>query len=733
MYGPKIIYVKITFIILLCILFCHIVSAQNTFKAIIRNDKTKEILKGATAVIPDLKIVATADSNGVISINNIPAGKFLIEVSYIGFNRQEKVYAFPSKNPDQIIEIELEPSIGELAEVTIQTTRTNQNLRDIPTRIEALPLEELDEKSAMRPGDIKMLLGEVTGIHVQQTSAVSGTANFRIQGLDSRYTQLLQDGMPLYQGFSGGLSLLQISPLNLKQVEFIKGSASTLYGGGAIAGLVNLISKTPTKAPELTFLLNGTSAKGADISAYYAQKWKHVGTTLFSSYNYNGTYDPSSSDFTAIPLTKRFTINPKVFLYMNNKNSAWFGVNTTFENRYGGDMRVIEGRADSVHQYFERNKTYRFSTQLSFTHKINEESSINFKNSIGYFDRQFDEPGVNFNGKQLSSFSEINYLKNGEHAAWVAGANLITDNFTAEPPHNNLSYNLTTVGVFIQNTYKATDWFSLENGLRLDYNMPAPSNKTNGLFILPRVNALFKLDNHFTSRIGGGLGYKMPTLFNDQSEQAGFQNIQPLNISNTKAEQSYGINGDLNYRSAIGDEAFININQLFFYTIVDHPLLLQGNTLINAPGQISTQGAETNIKLVMDQLVFYFGYTYTDTKQRFNGQTTTQPLTPKNRISFDATYEIENNFRFGAECFYTSPQILSDGTTGKGYVTFGLLVQKMWKHLDVFVNAENITDRRQTRWENIYTGSITNPIFKDIYAPLDGLVINAGVRIKLLN
>jgi iron complex outermembrane receptor protein len=243
---------------------------------------------------------------------------------------------------------------------------------------------------------------------------------------------------------------------------------------------------------------------------------------------------------------------------------------------------------------------------------------------------------------------------------------------------------------------------------------------------------LFKLDKHFTSRIGGGLGYKMPTLFNDQSEQQGYQNIQPINMASIKAEQSYGVNGDVNYRSALSDEAFININQLFFYTYVDQPLILQNNTFMNAPGHISTQGAETNIKLVMDELVFYLGYTYTNTKQHFNGQTTPQSLTPQKRISFDVTYEIENSFRFGAESFYTSPQLLSDGSTGKGYITFGLLVQKMWKHLDVFVNAENVTDRRQTRWGNIYTGSITSPNFRDIYAPLDGVVVNAGIRIKLL-
>jgi len=714
-------------------LLSHWIIAQNTFRAKVVNDQTKAILKSATATIPDLKISAVADTSGLIIIPNIPNGKFKIEITYVGFDKSEKVYNFPQTNPDQIIEVNLGPSTGELAEVTVQTTRTNQNLRDIPTRIEALPLEELDEKSTMRPGDIKMLLGETTGIHVQQTSAVSGTASFRIQGLDSRYTQLLQDGMPLYAGFSGNLSLLQISPLDLRQVEFIKGSASTLYGGGAIAGLVNLISKVPEKEPELTLLLNGTSAKGTDASIYYSQKWKYIGTTIFGSYNYNGAYDPSGNGLSAIPQTNRFTLNPKMFLYMDDHNSGWFGVNTTYENRLGGDMQAIAGKMDSSHQYFERNKTFRFSTQLSYTHKINEESKINFKNTIGYFDRQLGEPGFNFKGKQLSSFSELNYVRNGEKASWVAGANLVTDHFSADPPQNSFNYNLTTVGAFVQNTYKATNWFSLETGLRLDDNSPSPNKPLNGLFFLPRINALFKLTDHLSSRIGGGLGYKMPTLFNDQSEQDGYQHIQPLNTGNTQAEQSYGLNGDLNYRSALGDEAVININQLFFSTRVNSPLILQNNTFINAPGHLLSRGSETNIKLVMDELVFYLGYTYTDTKQYFNGLAATQPLTPKNQFSFDSTYEIEGSFRFGAESFYTGPQLLSDGTTGKGYVTFGLLVQKMWKHLDIYVNAENLTDQRQTKWGSIYTGSITNPNFKDIYAPLDGVVVNAGIRIKLLN
>ena len=401
-----------------------------------------------------------------------------------------------------------------------------------------------------------------------------------------------------------------------------------------------------------------------------------------------------------------------------------------YENRFGGDMKVIAGQGDNTHQYFEKNESYRYSTQLSFTHKINEESKLNFKNTVGYFNRKLSEPSNVFSGNQLTSFSEINYVTHGEKADWVAGANLVTDNFSTSIPLDKYNYSLTTFGLFAQNTFKVSKVFSLESGLRGDYNTPAPNSKANGLFVLPRINGLFKINPHWTSRIGGGLGYKMPTLFNDQSEESGYNNITPLVITNTKAEQSVGGNADLNYRGHWG-ETIVNVNELLFYTVVNDPLLLQKKTFSNANGHLTTQGAETNIKLSMDELNIYLGYTYTDTRQYFGGITYTQPLTAKDRVSLDITYEIEDHFRAGVEAFYTGSQLLENGTMGKSFVTYGMLVQKMWKNFDVFINAENLTDRRQTRWDNIYSGTVTNPVFKDIYTPLEGAVINLGVKIKL--
>ena len=716
-------------ILIICLLTAQKVFAQNSFKAIIKSEQTKEPLQGATAYIDKIKLRSISNNEGAITFTNIPNGDFEIEFSYVGFAPTKKQFIFPLKNQMKIIEIELEPNASQLGEVIVSTTRSSRSIKNLPTRVEVITADELDEKGTMKPGDIKMLLNESTGIATQQTSGVSGTANIRIQGLDGRYTQILKDGMPLYSGFSGGLSIMQIAPLDLKQVEFIKGSASTLYGGGAIAGLVNLISKTPKEQRELTFLLNGTSAKGFDASSFYSQRFKEIGTTVFASYNFNAPYDPSNIGLTAIPKTNRFTINPKIFFYPNEKLKGYFGINTTYENRYGGDFKVLEGKADNTHRYFEKNISLRTSTQFSIEHKINDERKIQFKNSIGFFDRKLLQPNTNFHGQQVSSFTELNYSHNKEKSEWVTGLNIWRDNFKSLNT-SNLNYHLATIGAFAQNIYKTNEWFSLESGLRIDYNAPATNNKLKGLFILPRVNALFKINEHFTSRIGGGLGYKMPSPFTEEAEEKGYQNILPIDIISTKAEQSYGGNADVNFTTTL-NEISLSINQLFFYTYLSNPLVLQSNNFVTANGYIDTKGTETNLKMGYEEFKLYVGYTFTDTKQHFNGQNIWQSLTAKHRLNATLTYEKENNFRTGIEALYVSEQKLSDGTIGKGYVLYGFLFEKIWKHINVYINAENFTDCRQTRWDIIYTGTITNPVFKDIYAPTDGIVINSGIKIKL--
>ncbi|MEG0917363.1 MAG: TonB-dependent receptor [Myroides sp.] len=707
------------------------VYAQNTFKAVIKDSEKKEPLVGVTAQITGTTIAITSDEKGQIILTGIPNGLQKIQFSYMGFSQRTDSFNFPLEDTAPI-EILLSEQSEDLEEIVISSTRSTRTIQNIPTRIEFIGSEELDEKGNMKPGDIRMLLAESTGIHVQTTSPTSANASIRIQGLDGRYTQILKDGFPIYSGASSGLGLLQIPPLDLKQVEVIKGSTSTLYGGGAIAGLVNLISKTPTEERDLRFHLNATSGRGLDINGFYGQKFKKIGTTIFASHNRNGAYEPAQIGLSAIPKFERFVLNPKLFVYFNDKTKMNFGINTTIENRLGGDMLYIKGRGDNTHQYFEENKTQRYSTQFVFDHTVNENSFVQIKNSVSYFNRITAIPNYEFEGAQTATFTEASYTRSKEKSEWVTGVNVWTDNFkekqiTAFPLRD---YNQITFGAFVQNSFKATDWLQLETGLRTDYVIDY------GAVFLPRVSALFQIANGLTSRIGGGLGYKTPTIFTEESERLQYQNVMPINDKTNKLEKSYGGNADINYRTNISDEWTFSINQLFFYTYLDNPLLLENPSVnlyqfVSSPGYINTKGTETNIKIGYDDFKLFLGYTYTDAQLHQNGTTTESPLTPKHRVNSVLMYEIEDKWKIGLEAYYFSSQKLNDGTTGKNYWTCGFMAEKIWERFSLYINFENFLDTRQTRFDNIYTGTITNPVFKDIYAPLDGFVINGGIKFRL--
>lgn len=548
-------------------LLAQSICAQNIFKAIVKDGDTKEILVGVNAVLNKTANGASSDENGIITISNIPDGKQHITFSYLGYESETKSYTFPLSSSAPV-EIFLEQDDEMLEEVTISSTRGTRTIQNIPTRVEFISSEELGEKGSMKPGDIRMLLNESTGIITQQTSATSGNASIRIQGLDGRYTQILKDGFPVFAGAASGLGLLQTPPLDLKQVEIIKGSTSTLYGGGAIAGLINLISKTPEEKRDLGLHLNGTSGKGLDVSAFYGQRFKKVGTTIFASYNRNWAYDPSNTGFTAIPQFDRYVFNPKLFLYFSENTQMSVGLNAMFEDRLGGDIEYIKGNGNDTHSYFEKNKTQRHSTQLTFEHKFGEKDRIDFKNSVTYFNRNIGVPTYTFEGIQVSTFSELTYTRTNQKTEWVAGLNLWTDKFDEKKltDFQLRDYNQTTMGAFVQNNWEATKWLNLETGLRADY-IP-----DYGAAILPRVSAHFKITDKFSSRLGGGFGYKSPTIFTEDSERLQYQNVLPIDKDNNKLERSYGLNLDFNYVTSIFDgNVTFSINQLFFYTYLDNP------------------------------------------------------------------------------------------------------------------------------------------------------------------
>lgn len=707
------------------------VSGQNSFRAVIRDWETRDPLAGATAVLKGTTKGQISDEEGFLTITGIPDGPQIINISYLGYKGFTDTFRFPLPSED-IITILMVTESEEIEEVIISSTRGSRTIENIPTRVESISGEELEEKGNMKPGDIRMMLNESTGIQTQQTSPTSYNSSIRIQGLDGRYTQLLRDGFPLYSGFSGGLSLLQVVPLDLKQVEVIKGASSTLYGGGAIAGLVNLISKTPEEESKLSFLLNGTSALGLDASGFYSQKSESFGSTIFASYNYGNPYDPAGIGFTAIPEFNRATFNPKLFFYFDESAVLMAGFNSTFEDRTGGDILYINGNGDDEHSWFENNRTGRLSSQLGFDKTFNSGVSLSFRNSFGYYDRTISLPDFIFAGRQLSSFSEAAFSYTGEISELIMGVNIVSDRFTQSEPSGNeeFSYNHFTVGGFIQNILKLTEKMDIETGLRLDHQ------DDYGFFTLPRISALLRMNDRLSFRVGGGMGYKIPTVFTEDAERIHFRNIRPVSFREALPEKSYGGNFDLNFKMPLTRNIFAGINTLFFYTRINDPLILEPDATgfyqyFQPDGFVDTKGVETNIKLTYGNYKLFIGYTLADINQHYDGAQSVYPLVARHRLNNVLMYEIEEKLKVGLEAYYFSKQTLTDGTTGRNHWIFGLMIEKLWENFSVFMNFENITDTRQTRFGTIFSGPVTNPDFRDIYAPLDGFVINGGIKLRL--
>jgi outer membrane receptor for ferrienterochelin and colicins len=287
----------------------------------------------------------------------------------------------------------------------------------------------------------------------------------------------------------------------------------------------------------------------------------------------------------------------------------------------------------------------------------------------------------------------------------------------------------TTFGGYVQDNFHITNRLSLEAGFRLDHL------KHYGVFPLPRVSMLYRFTDNLSSRLSVGLGYKAPSVFTEEAEMLLFRNVLP--IGNTlRAERSRGGTFDVNYKNKIGEKLFWSLNQMFFYTRIESPLLLTPAAggvfgFANADQPIRSSGFETNVRVVYGLVTLFAGYTFTDAKAEYLAGNQTLPLVPRSRINSALLFEREGNFKAGIEAYYSSSQFFSNGLKTEPFSVFGIFGEKTFGRMSLFINAENITDTRQSRFGPVVFPPHQNPAFSEIYTHTEGRVFNGGIKIKL--
>ncbi len=706
----------------------------------------------ASATVRAGRVSARTDSRGRAELR-LAAGPVELITTSLGFRSDTTSFTVRA-GADTSVTVQLVRLDTELESFVVQATRGERRVEDLPLRVEVLGEEEIAEKVAMTPGDIAMMLNETSGLRVQTTSPSLGGANVRVQGLRGRYTLLLADGLPLY-GQAGGLGLLQIPPVDLAQVEIIKGAASALHGGAALGGVINLVARQAGDEPAYDVVLNQTSRGGSDAvlfaSAPFGEAWSG---TLLAGAHHQRRNDLDRDGWTDMPGYDRLVLRPRAYWKSEQGHSAYLTAGLTDERRTGGTL--AERVAPDARPFAEAMSTTRADVGALARRRLPDDGPfgggiLTLRGSAMRQTHEHRFGPVDENDTHTTAFSELSLAVPRGMATWVLGAAVQHDAYR-NPDVADADYTYTVPGVFVQADVDAAQWLALSASARGD------RHDTFGSFVNPRVSALVRgvpegALSAWSLRLSAGTGTFAPVPFTEETEVTGLTPLRPF--AGIRPERVFSASADLGGSFAV-PFGTLELNGTLFGSRLMRALHVQsladttatGATrlaLVNAPLPTHTRGGELLARIVADPFRVTGTYTYVHSREwdpELAGGAAVRrdvPLTPRHAIGVVASVEEEDQYRIGIEVYYTGAQALADDPyrrTSVPYTNVGILVERVistpFGTARLFLNGENLGDVRQTRVDPLVRpargpgGRWTT----DVWSILEGRVINGGVRFR---
>jgi len=625
-----------------------------------------------------------------------------------------------------------EHSDNKIEKIQVSASRLGRIVTESATRTEIINGEEIQEKALMRPGNISMLVAETGGVRVQTTSPSLGSANIRLQGLYGRYTLLLSDGLPLYGGQTSSIGLMQIPPTDLANVEIIKGSASSLYGGSALGGVINLISRTPSDDYEGEVLVNVTSKNGQDITSYFASPLTNaLSASITAGVHHQEKQDLDDDGWIDIAGYERASVRPRFYWQGDNGENLYVTVGAMTEQRVGGtlgDATVSDGSKSPQTQ-----STLRTDVGLIYDHPLGEVMNLNVRGSATNQEHEHEFGAVLEDDSHESYLIESSLSGYSDKTAWVVGLALQSEKFESDTfPEFNYAYQVP--GLFSQLDYEASDDISMSLSVRAD------RHSEYGAQVSPRISLLYSPEN-WTIRGAYGQGFFAPSPFIEDIDEAGLSRLAPLESLDEERASTASI--DISYvldsvetSLTLFASAIDNVTELEVINGVDEALGKQVR-IVNAAGESEINGVELLLRYRWRDIKFTGSYLYTDaTKESDSGfDRVPLALTPQHSAGLVVMWEEHGSHLLGFEAYYTGTQQLENNPyreRSEPYWHLGLLGQITIGQVSLFVNAENLLNVRQTKEdplvlpEQASSGRWTT----DIWSRNDGFTVNAGLRFQ---
>ena len=616
----------------------------------------------------------------------VPAGTYKLTISSVGFKTITQDISL-TENEVLSKNFSLEKDLLEIDQVVVTATRNIIPQYKSPVVVSKVTghIFETTQSLSLAEG-----LNFTPGLRTETNCQNCGFNQLRINGLEGSYSQILVNGRPVFSSLAGVYGLEMIPANMIDRVEVVRGAGSVLYGGNAIGGTVNILTKDPTRntfsvGNSLSLLKDGSPDNTLFANASVVSEDFDKGLTLFAYQRNRKPYDSNEDGYSEITKLHNTTFGADAFWNPTENSKVKLNLNSINEFRRGGNkFDLLPHESDITEQLRHRILAgdlafERFSEDLA--HKFSLYTSAQYTDREGYYGGGL---GYAVNSKadfdNLSADDQEEYFKalakyghttelvgvGGAQYAYTITPELnlslgseykydkVNDNYIGQ--NRSVDQVVRTYGNYLQVEWNPAKKLTLLGGSRYDYvdikgsyrfaGVDKDSNKQISKFV-PRLIAMYDITETLKLRGSFAQGYRAPQAF-DEDLHTEVLDGDPIFVELDKdltSETSNSYTASLNYTKREGNTQ-ANLILEGFYTHINNRFINQDLTDIgnikhklktNATDHLKIMGVNVEANFAFgSQWIWQTGFTYQ--QSRFSEQQTIweneDPTDPK-KISSD--------------------------------------------------------------------------------------------------
>ena len=601
---------------------------------------TQEHLAFANVQVKGTSMGCLTDESGHFYLKNLPVGTHTVVFSMMGYETIEKTVTLQR---DTLIELKV--AIAETSfvidNVVVTANKYATKQKEVATIVNVISPLIIESTASNSMADV---LNFQTGLRVEETCSNCGVPQIRINGLEGPYTQILMDSRPIFSSLASVYGLEQLPTGMVDRIEVIRGGGSALYGAYAIAGVVNIITKEPSRnffnvSNSSSFTERGTYDINTNLNASVVSENQKAGIYLFGVQRNRQQYDRDDDGFSDIPHLNSTTAGFRSFFKTSEYSKLTAEYHHTTEYRRGGyGIDSLQPHESPLCEQLRHNidaataKWDMYSTDSR--HFISAYTSFQHIARDSYF-------GTNMNpnayGKSTDIVSVTGAQYRFSYACGIANADLSAG---AEYSYNQLrdqilGYGRNTLqrvhlgGGYVQNEWKTTAWSALIGGRLEQHSLlkkPVFSPRANVRWS-PIVNGKSTITGNplpltdLIVRLSYASGYRAPQIY-EEDLHVGAVGGEVSLISldeNLRPEYSHSVSGSLDMYKRLGkfdfnvtlEGFFTQLNDVF--TLVENGHDAHGNLLLTRTNASGARVAGVNVEAKLGYghlLSFQAGYTY---------------------------------------------------------------------------------------------------------------------------